>query len=54
MLEHFEKGERCDSNKIWASFHTTPAEFENDTKCNGNLLRAVSPGIWCQRNVPTP
>ena len=27
--------EKCEGNKIWASVHTMPEQFENDEKCDG-------------------
>ena len=32
MLGHFENGEKSDVSKIWGSFHTIPAQFENGRK----------------------
>ena len=32
MPSRFEKAEKCDGSKIWASIHTMPKQFENGGK----------------------
>ena len=35
MPVHFERGEKCDGSKIWASVYTMLEKFENSKKLDG-------------------